>query len=97
MEGTKTEKQTQEQLCFKEQWQENTRPKSSHEETDSHILLIYACHAGESGYYKFVIVTAEDRDVLVLCLGVSNSILRLVPGVSNKEMNKIQNQSQSHY
>ena len=66
---------TCEQLCFriaKEQWEEATELKSSQEEADTHLLL-HALHAAECGY-KSVVITAEDTDILILCLGVSNII-----------------------
>ncbi|KAG0725615.1 hypothetical protein GWK47_038277 [Chionoecetes opilio] len=36
-------------------------------------LLLHALHAAESGY-KSVIITAEDTDVMVLCLGSAHKI-----------------------
>ncbi|KAG0710452.1 hypothetical protein GWK47_022750 [Chionoecetes opilio] len=66
---------TCEQLCFKitkEQWEEAPELKSSQEEADTRLLL-HALHAAESGY-KSVIITAEDTDVMVLCLGMCHKI-----------------------
>lgn len=66
---------TCEQLCFriaKEQWEEVSELRSSQEEADTRLLL-HALHAAESGY-KSVVVTAEDTDVLVLCLGMCKKI-----------------------
>ncbi|KAG0697409.1 hypothetical protein GWK47_003028 [Chionoecetes opilio] len=62
-------------LCFKitkEQWEEAPELKSSQEEADTRLLL-HALHAAESGY-KSVIITAEDTDVMVLCLGMCHKI-----------------------
>jgi len=67
---------TCEQFCFKitqEQWDEAKELESSQEEADTRLLL-HALHAAESGKYKAIVITAEDTDVLVLCLGVSNNI-----------------------
>lgn len=66
---------TCEQLCFKitkEQWEEVAELKSSQEEADTRLFL-HALHAAESGY-KSVIITAEDTDVMVLCLGMCHKI-----------------------
>ena len=66
---------TCEQLCFKitkDQWEEATELKSSQEEADTRLLL-HALHAAESGF-KSVVVSAEDTDVLVLCVAVSKRI-----------------------
>lgn len=65
-----------EQFCFKitqEQWDEAKELESSQEEADTRLLL-HALHAAESGKYKAIVITAEDTDVLILCLGVSNNI-----------------------
>jgi len=67
---------TCEQFCFKitqEQWDEAKELESSQEEADTRLLL-HALHAAESGKYKAIVITAEDTDVLILCLGVSNNI-----------------------
>lgn len=64
-----------EQLCFKitkEQWEQATELQSSQEEANTRLLL-HALHVAESGY-KSVVITAEDTDVLILCLGVTKSI-----------------------
>ena len=73
--GSKILYVTCEDLCFKisqENWCEIVELESSHEEADTRLLL-HALHAAESGY-KSVIITADDTDVLVLCLGLSNNI-----------------------
>ena len=36
-------------------------------------MLLHALHAAESGY-KAVVITAEDTDMLVLCLGFNKNI-----------------------
>ncbi|KAG0727945.1 hypothetical protein GWK47_003897 [Chionoecetes opilio] len=75
LEGPKELYVTCEQLCFKitkEQWEEAPELKSSQEEADTRLLL-HALHAAESGY-KSVIITAEDTDVMVLCLGMCHKI-----------------------
>ena len=66
---------TCDKLCFKvtkEQSEEATELKSSQEEADIRLLL-HALHAAECGY-KSVVITAEDTDVLILCLGFSINI-----------------------
>ncbi|KAG0721774.1 hypothetical protein GWK47_000638 [Chionoecetes opilio] len=82
---------TCEQLCFKitkEQWEEAPELKSSQEEADTRLLL-HALHAAESGY-KSVIITAEDTDVMVLCLGMCHKIpSHLFPEVRDEEPDKI--------
>lgn len=65
--------------CFridKDHWEEFSDLKSSQEEADTRMLL-HALHAAESGY-KAVIITAEDTDVLVLCVGFVKDIPCLV-------------------
>ena len=47
--------------------------RSSQEQADTRLLL-HALHTAESGYKS--VVTAEDTDVLVLCLGMCNKIRR---------------------
>jgi len=48
--------------------------RSSQEEADTRLLL-HALHAAESGYKSAVVTaTAEDTDVLVLCLGMCDKI-----------------------
>ena len=66
---------TCEEVCFKvgkDQWEEVIELRSCQEEADTRMLL-HSLHAAESGY-KAVIITAEDTDVLVLCLGFSKHI-----------------------
>lgn len=66
---------TCEQLCFKltkDKWEEVAELKSSQEEADTRLLL-HALHAAQLGY-KSVVITAEDTDVTVLCLGVRSNI-----------------------
>jgi len=68
---------TCEQQCFritKEVWEEVTELKSSQEEADTRLLL-HALHAAESGINS-IVISAEDTDVLVLCLAVSKTIPR---------------------
>jgi len=67
---------TCEQFCFKitqEQWNEAKELESSQEEADTRLLL-HALHVAESGKYKAIVITAEDTNVLILCLGVNNNI-----------------------
>ncbi len=66
---------TCEQPCFKvtkHHWKKAAELKSSQEEADTRLFL-HAVHAAESGY-KSGIITAEDTDVMVLCLGVCSKI-----------------------
>ena len=63
-------------LCFKittERWEEFSELKSSQEEADTRLLL-HALHAAESGSTA-VVISAEDTDVLILCLGFCSKIL----------------------
>ena len=56
----------------KDQWEEVTELRSCQEEADTRMLL-HSLHAAQSSY-KAVIITAEDTDVLFLCLGFSKHI-----------------------
>ena len=63
------------QACFKltrENCEEVQELTSSQEEADTRLLL-HAKHAAESGM-EAVVVTAEDTDVMVICLGFSSKI-----------------------
>ena len=51
---------------------EVTELQSTHEEADTR-LLVHALHAARSGS-KAVVVTAEDTDVMVICLGFHKDI-----------------------
>lgn len=65
---------TCEQTCFKykrEQWEEVLELRSSQEEADTRLL--HAFHASQSGY-RSLIVTAEDTDEIVLCIGMFDNI-----------------------
>ena len=56
----------------KDQWEEIAGLRSNQEEADTRMIL-HAAHAAEEGY-KAVVVTADDTDVLVLCLAFSADI-----------------------
>ena len=55
-----------------EQWAEVAGLSSNQEEADTRIIL-HAAHAAEEGY-RAVVVTAEDTDVMFLCLALSPDI-----------------------
>ena len=55
-----------------EQWAEVAGLSSNQEEADTRIIL-HAAHAAEEGHIAGV-VTAEDTDVMVLCLAFSSDI-----------------------
>ncbi|KAG0716054.1 Opsin-VA [Chionoecetes opilio] len=57
----------------KEQWEEAPELKNQVKKKQTHAFLLHALHAAESGY-KSVIITAEDTDVMVLCLGMCHKI-----------------------
>ena len=60
---------TCEEVCYKmtkDDWVEVTELRSTQEEADTRVLM-HALHAAKAGS-KAVIVTAEDTDVMVLCL-----------------------------
>ena len=59
-------------MMTKDKWIEIEALKSSQEEADTRMLL-HAQHASKDGF-KSVVVTAEDTDVLILCLYVSTKI-----------------------
>jgi len=66
---------TCEEVCYKltkDHWEEVAELKSTQEEADTRMLL-HALHAAEAGY-KAVVITAEDTDVLVLCLAFNKDI-----------------------
>ncbi|KAJ8405151.1 hypothetical protein AAFF_G00321420 [Aldrovandia affinis] len=56
----------------KDQWAEVAGLQSNQEEADTRMIL-YAAHAAEEGY-SAVVVTADDTDVLLLCLAFSADI-----------------------
>ena len=56
----------------KDDWVEVTELRSTQEKADTCVLL-HALHAAKAGS-KAVIVTAEDTDVMVLCLGFNRDI-----------------------
>ncbi|KAJ8338524.1 hypothetical protein SKAU_G00374900 [Synaphobranchus kaupii] len=58
----------------KDQWAEVAGLQSNQEEADTRIIL-HAAHATEEGY-SAVAVTADDTDVLALCLAFSADISR---------------------
>lgn len=73
---------TCEEVCnkiTKDQWEAVTELKSSQEEADNRMVL-HALHAEESGY-KAVVITAEDADVMMLCLGFSSSVYDALVGM----------------
>ncbi|KAG0725640.1 hypothetical protein GWK47_038207 [Chionoecetes opilio] len=81
---------TCEQLCFKitkEQWEEAPELKSKSRRS-RHTPPSPRTHAAESGY-KSVIITAEDTDVMVLCLGMCTRSIPPVPEVRDEEPGKI--------
>ena len=55
-----------------DQWAEVAELQSNQEEADTRILL-HAAHAAEEGYIA-VVVTADDTDVMVICLAFSPDI-----------------------
>ena len=55
-----------------DQWAEVAGMQSSQEEADTRIIL-HAAHVAEEGYIT-VVVTADDTDVMVLCLAFSPDI-----------------------
>ena len=55
-----------------EQWAGVAGLQSNQEEADTRIIL-HAAHAAEQGY-RAVVVTAENTDVMVLCLSFSPDI-----------------------
>ena len=66
---------TCEERCFKlvkDQWEEVIEMKSIQEEADTHIFL-HASRAVENGC-NAIVITAEDTDILVLCIGFSKII-----------------------
>ncbi|KAJ8387962.1 hypothetical protein AAFF_G00147530 [Aldrovandia affinis] len=66
---------TSEESCLhitKDQWAEVASLQSNQEEADTRIIL-NAAHAAEEGY-SAVVVTADDTDVLLLCLAFSADI-----------------------
>jgi len=66
---------TCEKVCYRvttELCEEVTDLKSTQEEADTRMLL-HAQHAAKAGY-KSVVVTAEDTDVLIICLGLQKAI-----------------------
>ena len=61
--------------CFKitkDQWEEVNELKCSDEEADTRMLL-HALHASETGY-KAIVISGEDTDVLIMCLGFKRDI-----------------------
>lgn len=71
----KTLYMTCEETCYKltkEKCEEVTELHSTHEEADTRLLL-HALHASNAGS-KSVIITAEDTDVMVLCLAFQKDI-----------------------
>ncbi|KAJ8414978.1 hypothetical protein AAFF_G00025010 [Aldrovandia affinis] len=56
----------------KDQWAEVAGLQSNQEEADTRMIL-HAAHAAEEGY-SAVVVTADDTDVLLLCLAFSADI-----------------------
>ena len=54
-----------------DEWVEVTELQSTQEEADTSLLL-HALHAARTGS-KAVIVTADDTDVMVLCLAIHKS------------------------
>ena len=66
---------TCEETCFKmtaDEWVEVAELQSTQEEADTRLLL-HALHAARTGS-KAVIVTAEDTDVMLLCLAFQKDI-----------------------
>ncbi|KAJ8389319.1 hypothetical protein AAFF_G00121840 [Aldrovandia affinis] len=66
---------TSEESCLhitKDQWAEVASLQSNQEEADTRMIL-NAAHAAEEGY-SAVVVTADDTDVLLLCLAFSADI-----------------------
>ncbi|KAL7394540.1 hypothetical protein ABVT39_027571, partial [Epinephelus coioides] len=62
---------TREDACFKltrQRWEEVPELSSTQEEADTRLLL-HALHVAESGY-EGIIVTADDTDVMVICIGI---------------------------
>ena len=55
-----------------DQWAEVAELQSNQEEADTRILL-HAAHAAEEGY-RAVVATADDTDVMVICLAFSPDI-----------------------
>ena len=65
---------TCDEVCYKitkENWEEVTELKFTQEEADTHMLL-HAFHAANAGY-KAIIITADDTNVLVICLGFNSN------------------------
>ena len=65
---------TCDEVCYKitkENWEEVTELKSTQEEADTRMLL-HAFHAANAGC-KAIIITADDTDVLVICLGLNSN------------------------
>jgi len=60
------------QKFTKELCEEVTDLKSTQVEADTHMLL-HAQHAAKAGY-KSGVVTAEDTNVLIICLGLQKAI-----------------------
>ena len=63
------------EVCYKitkQQCEKVSDLTTTQEEADTRMLL-HALHAANAGY-NAVIITADDTDVLVLCLGFNNDI-----------------------
>lgn len=66
---------TCEELCYKltkEDFEEVDALKTSQEEADTRLFL-HATHASENGY-RSIVISSEDTDVMILCLGYSMNI-----------------------
>ena len=66
---------TSEETCLhitNDQWTEVAELQSNQEEADTRIIL-HAAHAAGEGY-RDVVVTADDTDVMVICLAFSPDI-----------------------
>ncbi len=66
---------TCEDTCYKmtaDEWVEEPALKSTHEEADTRLFL-HALHAANAGS-QAVIITAEDTDIMVLCLAFQKGI-----------------------
>ena len=55
---------------MKENWEKVRELKSTQEEADTHMLL-HTLHAANEGY-KAIVITADDTDILVICLGLNS-------------------------
>ena len=70
---------TCEETCFNmtaDEWVELAELQSTQEEADTRLLL-HALHAARTGS-NAVIVTAEDNDVILLCLAFQKDIPDLI-------------------